>query len=121
MSRSTPIWARRIALVLLALLAAYLLYPFLTSALRAGVGLVMAVVTILAYLLAAIALPVGLFTLFKFAYSVFLRPFIRLRRIKRIRHARYMREAVQRGRFKVIVNPRHANSDQPPSPPTTGP
>jgi hypothetical protein len=108
-------------LVLLALVFAWLLFPYLKSALGEGFGLVSSALLLLAYLFAFIALPLGLFALCKFAYSVFARPYLRLRRIQRIRHARYMREAVKRGRFKVIVNPHRANSDQPPSPPTTEP
>ena len=121
MSSATKTWIRRLALALLVLLAAYLLWPFLISGLRAGVSAIMAVLSVLAYLLAAVALPIGLYALLRFGYRVFARPYIRLRRIQRIRDARYLREAARRGRFKVIVNPHRANSDQRPSPPTAEP
>jgi len=114
-------WMLPAAFLLLMLVAGFFLYPYLTSALRAGVSAVMVVLSVLAYLLAAIALPLGLFALLKFGYSVFARPYIRLRRIERIRQQRYLREAVNRGRFKVIVNPHRANSDQRPSPPAAEP
>jgi hypothetical protein len=99
------------------MLAAYFLYPYLMQASRASAGALMAVVSVVAYVVAAVALPLGLFALLKFGYSVFLRPYIRLRRIQHIREARYLKEAANRGRFKVIVNPHHASSDQPQSPP----
>jgi hypothetical protein len=121
MGSNRKIWAKRIFFILAALLAAYLLFPYLASALGEGLGLISSALLLLAYLFALVALPLGLFALFKFAYSVFARPYIRLRRIQRIRHARYMREAVKRGRFKVIVNPHRASLDQRQSPPAGEP
>jgi hypothetical protein len=116
--RSTiHIWAPRAALVLLTLIAAYFLYPHLVSTLGAGLGAVSSALLLVAYIFAIIALPLMFFALLKFAYFVFARPYIRMRRIRRIRYARYMREAVKRGKFKVIVNPHRASSDQHPSPP----
>lgn len=120
MRSQTQTWAIRIALVLVTLLAAYFFYPHLKSALGEGLGVVSSALLLLAYLFAIVALPLVFFALLKFAYSVFARPYIRLRRIQRIRHTRYLREAVKRGRFKVIVNPHHASSDQGPSPPGSG-
>jgi hypothetical protein len=110
-------WALRIVLILGALLAAYLLFPYLTAALHEGLGLVSSALLLLAYLFALVALPLGCFALFKFVYSVFARPYLRLRRIQRIRERRYLHEAIKRGRFKVIVNPHRANLDQHQSPP----
>ncbi len=110
-------WAPRIALALFTLIAAYFFYPYLASALGEGFSVVSSALLLLAYLFAIIALPLILFALLKFAYSLFARPYLRLWRIQRIRHARYVREAVRRGHFKVIVNPRRANSDPHPSPP----
>ena len=110
-------WAPRVALILLTLIAAYFLYPYLTSVLGEGLGVVSSLVFLLAYLFAVVALPLMFFALLKFAYSVFARPYLRLWRIQRIRNARYLREAVKRGRFRVIVNPRRASSAPPQSPP----
>jgi hypothetical protein len=121
MSPQYKTWTLRIALIVGGLFAAYFLFPYLKSALGKGLGLLSSALLVVAYVFALVALPLGLFALFKFAYSVFARPLIRLRRIQRIRHARYMREAIQRGRFKVIVNPHRANSDQHPSPPKAEP
>ena len=114
-------WTLRIVLVLAMLLAGYLLFPYLASGLGEGLGLISSVLLLLAYFFALVALPLGLFALLKFGYRVFARPYIRLRRIERIRQARYMREAVKRGRFKVLVNPHHANSDPRQSPPAGEP
>jgi hypothetical protein len=117
MRRKTQIWPLRIALVLLTVLAAYFILPHMASAFRQGFGVFSSVLLLLAYLFALVALPLGVFALLKFGYSLFARPYIRLRRIRRIRYARYMREAVKRGQFKVIVNPRRANSDPRQFPP----
>ena len=114
-------WPLRILLLLAMLTAGYLFLPYLKSAMGEGLGLLSSALLVLAYLFALVALPLGVFALLKFGYSLFARPYIRLRRIRRIRERRYLREAVKRGRFKVIVNPHRANSDQPQSPPAEGP
>ncbi|HET9839112.1 MAG TPA: hypothetical protein VFR84_12810 [Candidatus Angelobacter sp.] len=114
-------WALRTLLVLTMLAAGYLFLPYLKSAMGEGLGLLSSALLVLAYVFALVALPLGLFALFKFGYSLFARPYLRLRRIQRIRDRRYLREAVRRGRFKVIVNPDRANSDPRRSPPEAGP
>ncbi len=114
-------WPLRIFLLLAMLAAGYLFFPYLKSALGEGLGLLSSALLVLAYVFALVALPLGIFALLKFGYSVFARPFIRLRRIQRIRDRRYLREAVKRGRFKVIVNPDRANSGPHQSPPEAEP
>ena len=91
-------WAQRITIVVLAVFAVFLLLPWLTSALRAGIGITLAVVYLLAYLFAIIVLPLTFFALMKFAYSVFARPYVRAWHINRIRNARHLKEVIRRGR-----------------------
>ena len=69
-------WAQRITILVLTVVSIFLLLPWLTSALRAGISITLAGVYLLAYLFAIIALPLILFSLLKFAYSVFLRPYL---------------------------------------------
>jgi hypothetical protein len=80
----------------LILLAAFAFIPMLRSALRAGVGVAAAAVYVLAYLFAVVMLPLMFFALARFAYSVFLRPYLRAWHINRIRNARYMKDVIQR-------------------------
>jgi hypothetical protein len=87
-----------IVVVALILVAAFVLIPILRSALRAGTGLVLGTVYVLAYLFAIVFLPLILFSLAKFAYSVFLRPYVRVWHINRIRNARHLKEVLRRGR-----------------------
>jgi hypothetical protein len=87
-------WA---VILVLILLAAFALVPMLRSALRAGIGIAESAVYILAYLFAVVMLPLMLYALMRFAYSVFLRPYIRVWRINRIRNARYMKDVIRRG------------------------
>ena len=82
----------------LVLVAAFALVPMLRSALSAGVGVALAAVYILAYLFAVVMLPLMFYALIRFAYSVFLRPYLRAWRINRIRNARYMKDVIRRGR-----------------------
>lgn len=82
----------------LILLAAFAFIPMLRSALRAGVGAAATVVYVLAYLFAVVMLPLMLYALMRFAYSVFLRPYLRAWRINRIRNARYMKDVIRRGK-----------------------
>ena len=82
----------------LVLLAAFAFIPLLRSALRTGIGIAAGAVYIFAYLFAVVMLPLMFFALMRFAYSVFLRPYIRVWRINRIRNARYMKDVIRRGR-----------------------
>ncbi|MBZ5507440.1 MAG: hypothetical protein LAO78_18430 [Acidobacteriia bacterium] len=88
---------RTVVLVLI-LLAAFVLSPFLRSALGVGVGVALAVVYVLAYLFAVVMLPLIFFSLARFAYVVFLRPYVRVWHINRIRNARHLKEVMRRGR-----------------------
>jgi hypothetical protein len=83
-------------IIVLIVLAAFAFIPMLRSALRAGVGVAAAAVYVLAYLFAVVMLPLMFFALMRFAYSVFLRPYLRAWHINRIRNARYMKDVIQR-------------------------
>ena len=69
----------------------------LRSALRAGAGVAASAVYVLAYLFAVVMLPLMFYALMRFAYSVFLRPYLRVWRINRIRNDRYMKDVIRRG------------------------
>ena len=88
-------WA---VILVLILLAAFAFIPMLRSALRTGIGILEGAVYILAYLFAVVMLPLMFYALMRFAYSVFLRPYIRVWRINRIRNARYLKDVIRRGR-----------------------
>jgi hypothetical protein len=88
-------WAVILPLILL---AAFAFIPMLRSALAAGVGIVAGIVYVLAYVFAVVMLPLMFFALARFAYSVFLRPYLRAWHINRIRNARYMKDVIRRGR-----------------------
>lgn len=87
-------WA---VIVPLVLLVAFAFIPMLRAALRAGAGIAAGAVYVLAYLFAVVMLPLMFYALVRFAYSVFLRPYIRVWRINRIRNARYMKDVIRRG------------------------
>lgn len=87
----------RAVLVVLVLIAVVALTPMLRSALRAGAGIAADVVYVLAYLFAVVMLPLMFYALMRFAYSVFLRPYLRVWHINRIRNTRYMKEVIRRG------------------------
>jgi hypothetical protein len=55
------------------------------------------VVYVLAYLFAVVMLPLMFYALMRFAYSVFLRPYLRAWHINRIRNNRYMKDVIRRG------------------------
>ena len=78
-------------------LAAFAFIPMLRSALRAGAGVAATAVYVLAYLFAVVMLPLMFYALMRFAYSVFLRPYLRVWRINRIRNDRYMKDVIRRG------------------------
>ncbi len=69
----------------------------IASAWGPGISLPLAPVYLLAYIFAIVVLPLMLFALLKFAYSVFARPYLRLWRLRRFRDGKYLREAIKRG------------------------
>jgi hypothetical protein len=87
----------RVAILVLIALAAFAFVPMLRSALRSGVGVAADVVYVLAYLFAVVMLPLMFYALMRFAYSVFLRPYLRAWHINRIRNNRYMKDVIRRG------------------------
>jgi hypothetical protein len=93
-------WAQRAILIVLIVVAMFVLRPYLLAPLRAGAGLVLGTIYLLAYLFAVVMLPLMFFVLMKFAYSVFARPFVRAWHINRIRNKRYMKEVIRRGRME---------------------
>jgi hypothetical protein len=95
--RKKPLSPRPVILALI-VLAAFAFIPVLRSALRAGVGVAATVVYVLAYLFAVFMLPLMFFALARFGYSVFLRPYVRVWRINRIRNERYMKDVIRRGK-----------------------
>ena len=88
---------QRIALFILIGIALVLFIPRIFSVLASDAGYALIPLYLLAYLFAIVALPLMLFTLLKFVYSVFARPYLRLVRLRRFRNNRYLREAVRRG------------------------
>jgi hypothetical protein len=88
----------RTVVLALIVLAAFAFIPVLRSALRAGMGAATTVVYVLAYLFAVVMLPLMFFALARFGYSVFLRPYLRVWRINRIRNERYMKDVIRRGK-----------------------
>ncbi|MGC2696195.1 MAG: hypothetical protein WA738_10435 [Candidatus Angelobacter sp.] len=90
-------WTQRIFLVVLAVLAAIALRPWLGEELAQGLGIALVAVYLLAYLFAIVFLPLIVFVLLRFAYSLFARPYVRLWRIKRFRNARLLKETIRRG------------------------
>ncbi|HKV93873.1 MAG TPA: hypothetical protein VJW20_15105 [Candidatus Angelobacter sp.] len=85
-------------LLVLVMIALVLFVPRIYEIFASDPGLALAPIYLLAYLFALIALPLMLFALLKFVYSVFARPYLRLFRMRRYRNNKYLREAMKRGR-----------------------
>jgi hypothetical protein len=80
-------------------LVGYLFSGIASSAFNAGVNVFLSLVYLAAYLVLVLAVPLVFFTLFRFFYSLWLKPWYRAWHINRIRHARYLREVINRGLF----------------------
>src|SRR5215469_1546348 len=89
---------QRIALLCLIIVALVLFVPRIYEIFASDLGLALVPIYLLAYLFALIALPLMLFALLKFVYSVFARPYLRLFRMRRYLNNKYLREAMKRGR-----------------------
>jgi hypothetical protein len=92
--------APRAVILVLVLLAMVAFIPMLRSALRAGAGIAAGTVYVLAYLFAVVMLPLMFFALMRFAYSLFLRPYLRAWHINRIRNARYLKDVIRRSQSR---------------------
>jgi hypothetical protein len=90
------LWSQRAAFVVLAALAGYFFFPSLDAAIKTGVGLALALLYLLAFLLIVIVLPAVTIWLMGFVYSRLLRPYVRAWHINRIRNARLLRETLAR-------------------------
>jgi hypothetical protein len=77
--------------------AGYLFSGIAISAFHAGVSLLLSLVYLVGYVVLVLAVPLVLFTLFRFFYSLWLKPWYRAWHINRIRQARYLREVIDRG------------------------
>jgi hypothetical protein len=93
-------WRKWLAALFVIALAAYFFHPLAGGALRAGTGLVAGIIDAAAYLFTIVVLPLGALWLLFFIYSLFLRPWLRAWRINRIRNARALQEALDRGRSR---------------------
>ena len=89
---------QRIVLLVLVMAALVLFVPRIYEIFASDLGLALVPIYLLAYLFALIALPLMLFALLKFVYSVFARPYLRLFRLRRYRNNKYLKEAMKRGR-----------------------
>jgi len=67
------------------------------TALGTGVSVVTILFYLAAYIVFILAVPLVFFALFRFIYSLWLKPWYRAWHINRIRNARYMREVLDRG------------------------
>ena len=96
-------WLRLVPwLLAIAVIAAagYSFSGIATSAFGAGVNIALALLYLVAYVVLVLAVPLVFFTLFRFFYSLWLRPWYRAWHINRIRNARYLREVIDRGQHR---------------------
>jgi|SRR6516164_5047034 hypothetical protein len=98
MRPETQRWLTRegIGLVLVALLA--VAFPVTAKFAGFGLGLLLVVLFALGYLVFVVGMPFFAWIIGEAGYKVFLKPYVRAWRINRIRNARYLREALERGK-----------------------
>jgi hypothetical protein len=89
---------RSILAIAVIAIAGYFLSGIASSAFDAGMNVLLSLVYVAAYLVLVLAVPLVLFTLFRFLYSLWLKPWYRAWHINRIRNARYLREVIDRGK-----------------------
>ena len=84
-------------MLVLVVLAA-LLFPATARIAGIGAGVFLLILMVLGYLIFAFSMPFFAWIMGEAGYKVFLKPYVRAWRINRIRNARYLREALQRGK-----------------------
>lgn len=93
-------WRKWLAALVVVAGAVYFFHPLSGGALRAGTGLVAAIINVAAYVFTIVVLPLGALWLLMFVYSLFLKPWLRAWHINRIRNARALQEVLDRGRSR---------------------
>ena len=98
MNPGTQAWLRRVGPVLVVVVLAALLFPVTARIAGFGLGLFLLVLVVLGYLIFVFGMPFFAWIMGEAGYKVFLKPYVRAWRINRIRNARYLREALERGK-----------------------
>src|SRR5215471_147078 len=91
-------WLKRIGFWLVVLALFLLLSPVIARIAGVGLGLASLAIIILGYLILVVGMPFFAWIIGEAGYKVFLKPYVRAWRINRIRNARYLREAMERGK-----------------------
>jgi Mn2+/Fe2+ NRAMP family transporter len=87
---------KQLAILLVFLLIAYVLLPYLADVLGLAAGLSFLAVQVIGYAIFLVGIPFFLWIMAEACYRIFLRPFLRARRIRRIRDHRLLIEAAAR-------------------------
>jgi hypothetical protein len=91
-------WLKRIGFWLVVLALFLLLSPVIARIAGVGLGIASLAIIILGYLILFVGMPFFAWIIGEAGYKVFLKPYVRAWRINRIRNARYLREAMERGK-----------------------
>ena len=89
-------WPKRIAFVLLIAVVSWVSLPLIGSIIGVGVGLSFLIIQLLGIAILFVGMPLFFLIIGEAGYKIFLKPYIRVWRINRIRNRRLMREAVDR-------------------------
>jgi hypothetical protein len=100
MRPGTQAWLNRVGPLLVLAVVAALLFPAAKGIAGIGVGLLLLALMVIGYLIFVVGMPFFAWIMGEAGYKVFLKPYVRAWRINRIRNARYLREALERGKEK---------------------
>jgi len=94
---SLKIWLKRLAITSDVTFLLWLLLPLLAEILGLALGLSISVIALIGYLILLVGLPFAVWILAEPIYRVFLKAYVRAWHINRIRDARYLKQAAERG------------------------
>jgi hypothetical protein len=94
---SLKIWLKRLAISAFVAFLVWLLLPQLTELLGLALGLSISVIALIGYLMLFVGLPFAVWIFAEPIYRVFLKAHVRAWHINRIRNARYLKQAAERG------------------------
>lgn len=84
--------------LLVLLVLAALLFPVTARIAGVGLSVLLLVLMVVGYLIFVFGMPFFAWIMGEAGYKVLLKPYVRAWRINRIRNARYLREALERGK-----------------------
>lgn len=101
MTSAAKSWLKRVLIILAAVVLLLFLMQIVPALAGTGIDFTVSLLEILGFVLLFVGLPFLFWIIGGAAYRTLLKPYVRAYHIRQIRNARYLKEAVERGRTEI--------------------